>query len=481
MERMAAPLSEVVNILHESYGKAGKGVVKIPFGDVPVAMFDCIRAMHDNGNLFIDVKPENFMLGGVTDSSIGKKRGSKQQESLGQRVRLIDFGLVERYDDMSMSKHRINNFPNALLIGTPTYASLNIMEGNTPSRRDDLEALGYVISELILILASAGAGTSGKGADRRKNEDDHVLPWSHASSDVELRQIKSREMDESRRSTSALFAGLKSAGADVIMGNYFSTVRGLAYAETPDYDSIRSVLMKLVVTTKGAKETSHDVSPMKTKKSPPLKTSARRKHVDDESNDSVEVVDENILNRKSSGKIQKVSVAKESVVGRTTKSTSKSSCEVGTQTDEIDGDYSDSMDWEPVENATSNRSDGTSDNDAKRKGVLKLCVVEGPHAGHEISFGGDHLGTVCVGRNPASRAMKDAIKFAVSKDKSASSVHAKFVINSKSNVHSVRVTDMASSNSTFVNGTCLPNGKSRQAFVGDKIMIGESLIEIKKA
>ena len=138
------------------------------------------------------------------------------------------------------------------------------------------------------------------------------------------------------------------------------------------------------------------------------------------------------------------------------------------------------MDWEALETTTTT-SKADNYKDAKRKGVLKLCVTEGPHSGREILFGGDHLGTVCVGRDPASRAMKDVVIFAISNDKSASSVHAKFVINSKSNVHSVRVTDMASSSSTFVNGSVLPNGKSRQAFVGDKIKIGGSLFEIRKA
>ena len=470
MERMAAPLSEVVTILRESH--VVKDVMTtIPFGDVPVAMFDCIRAMHDNGNLFIDVKPENFMLSAAeSDSSNGKKRGGKQQDSLGRRVRLIDFGLVERYNDMSTCKHRLNN--KSPLVGTPTYATLNVMDGNTPSRRDDLEALGYVISELILMLASDGGG-----ADRRKRGNDRVvLPWSRASSDDELKRIKERELDEGKRSTSALFAGLKSAGpgADIVMGSYFSSVRGLAYAETPDYDSIRGDLMKLVVTREGSKAT--------TKKTPPRRTGGRRKHVDDESDDSVEVVDENILNRRSSGKIQKVSVGKESVAGRTTKGASKASREIGTQTDEMGGDGDDSMDWEALETTTAiSKSNGTSDNDATLKGVLKLCVTEGPHAGREISFGGDHLGTVCVGTDPASRAMKDAIKFAISNDKSAATVHAKFAINSKSNVHSVRITDMASSSSTFVNGIVLPNGKSRQAFVGDKIKIGGSMFEIRKA
>jgi hypothetical protein len=282
-------------------------------------------------------------------------------------------------------------------------------------------------------------------------------------------------MDVSKRSTSKLFAGLKSAGADIIMGNYFSTVQGLAYTETPDYDSIRSDLKKLIVTTEGGKEALRASSPPKVKKSPARKMSARRKHEDEDSDDSVKVVDENTINCKSSGKIQKVSAAKESVAARTTRNVSKSR-EIGTQTGEIEGDDSDSMDWETA----SNISNVVADNASNDKGVLKLCVTEGPHAGHEISFGGDFLGTVCVGKDPASRAMKDAIKFAVSKDESASCVHAKFVINSKSNVHSVRVTDMASSSGTFVNGSCLPSGKSKQAFLGDKIKIGGSLFEIRK-
>jgi hypothetical protein len=110
-----------------------------------------------------------------------------------------------------------------------------------------------------------------------------------------------------------------------------------------------------------------------------------------------------------------------------------------------------------------------------------LCITDGPHVGHEIPFGGDLLGTVCVGKDPASRAMKDVIKFAIAKDTRASSVHAKFVINSKSKVPSVKVFDMASTGHiTSVNGTALPSSKSRQAFVGDKIMCGESVFEIRK-
>ena len=499
MERMAAPLSEVVSILlRESHFKpttATKGGAKISLGNVAVAMFDCLRAMHDNGNLFIDVKPENFMLASASSAS-----NKKKDVSVGSRIRLIDFGLVERYGDMSTSKHRENMHPDAMLVGTPTYASLNIMEGHTPSRRDDLEALGYVICELILMFASsssssssssvaAAATTSSKRKSKKEEEDEgvHVLPWSKATSDSELKVIKSREMDASQRLKSKLFQGLKSVGSEGVMNTYFTKVRGLGYSESPDYDAIRGNLIKLVVTiTEGEKH----------KEKPPTKShtgrrqSGRRKHDEDEeddcdSDDSVKVIDENAINRGT--KMQKVSKSTmtsggdgtNSVAARRT-NTSKGPApltrEISTQTDVIDDDNTTSMDWEPVDDTAA------SDDDEKRKGVLKLCITEGPHVGHEIPFGGDLLGTVCVGKDPASRAMKDVIKFAIKKDTHASSVHAKFVINSKSKVLSVKVFDMASTGCiTSVNGTALPSGKSRQAFVGDKIMCGESVFEIRKA
>ena len=84
-----------------------------------------------------------------------------------------------------------------------------------------------------------------------------------------------------------------------------------------------------------------------------------------------------------------------------------------------------------------------------------------------------------MGRDVESRAMNNAAKLSLPNDTSVSDVHAKFVISSSA-VRSVRVTDMSSSSGTFVNGSSLPKGKSKQAFVGDKIKVGESLFHIRK-
>lgn len=499
MERMAAPLSEVIPILLESHSKAAK-VTKIPLGDVAIAMLNCIQAMHDKGNLFVDVKPENFMLSSSNSAAASSKKSMKSSSSnngdVSQRVRLIDFGLVEMFSDMTSSAHRENAYPGAPLVGTPTYASLNIMDGHTAARRDDVEALGYVVSELILMLVASASGSAGK---RKKKDDDEVLPWSHASSDDELKRIKSQEMDKSKRSKSKFFAGLKAAGADTVMGNYFSAVRGLDFAEKPDYDSLRCYLKKLIVTVENsggssaAKKKASSASP---KKMPARRASARRKQVDDEdSDDSIEVIDENVENRKKAsgkGKKQKVSVDKESVPRRSARSkrNAPKTCEIGTQTDEMEvidvdasADEETTMDWEVVASDDDNDDDESTGSDTvvTGKGILKLDIIEGPHRGQEIAFGGDHPDTVCIGKDPDSCAMKDTTKFALADDDSASDVHAKFVINSKKNVNSVRVTNMSSSDGTVVNGTSLAKGKSKQAFVGDKVKIGKSLFQIRKA
>ena len=115
--------------------------------EVAMAMFNCLHAMHDNGYVFIAVKPKNFML---TLSSLSNTREEYSHifSSVSTHVRLIDFGLVEPIGDTSTSKHHKDMYPNAPLASTPSYASLNVLEGHTLSQRNDLRHWGtcYVFS-----------------------------------------------------------------------------------------------------------------------------------------------------------------------------------------------------------------------------------------------------------------------------------------------------------------------------------------------
>lgn len=505
MERMAAPLSDIVPILlSNSKGSAkASSSIKISLGDVATSLFNCIHAMHTQNYLFQDVKPDNFMLAKPTSNSNNNSRGkqaSNKNNNVASRIRLIDFGLVERYSEMASTSHREDAFPGAQLVGTPTYASLNVMGGHTPSRRDDLEALGYVICEVILLLVHSSGDGGGNGGRKRKGKggDEDVLPWSHAKSDDELFQIKQQEMDKSKRSKSTLFSELKAAGGvDVQMSKYFNEVMNLEYAEKPDYDSLRGHLNKIVVTAavssgggKAAAATAKKAAAATSPKKPaaaaaaaaagksPRRYPTRRTKEKEQSSQSSVSSDENVENCK-----------KQKVSSRTiaTQTDDEMICLLDESSEE-EGNEVESMEWEVLDNDDGNNVAVPAVAAGRSKSAfLKLEVISGSQIGQEVSFGGDYPDTVVVGRDPSSstaKALKDSAKLALTKDDSVSSVHAKFVITSKKNLHTVRVTDMSSSSSdetTLVNGSRLASGKSRQAFVGDKITVGGSILQVKRA
>lgn len=301
MERMSNPFQDAVSILLESHCKCS-AAAKIPLGNVAIAMLDCIRAMHEKGFVFVDVKPENFMLSRSSSTKSGKSAGKSSASDLSQRIRLIDFGLVEGIHDMSCSSHRENMHPGAALVGTPNYASLNVMSGHTVSRRDDLEALGYVLSELILMLgASSESGSTGSRKKSKGKTDAVVLPWGDAKTDDDLYQIKLEEMDESKRKTSRFFSGLKALGADAIMGDFFTIVQKLKYAEKPDYNKLEKLLKPLTVAIKGGAV----VSKTRAIATSPKATNRKKIVREEASDDSDDLANEDQVEHVS-GKKQKV-------------------------------------------------------------------------------------------------------------------------------------------------------------------------------
>ena len=369
-------------------------------------------------------------------------------------------------------------------MGTPTYASINVMSGHTPSRRDDLEALGYVICELILSLASGAKG--GK---------DNLLPWSGAKSDDELLMMKKLDMDATKRSKSNLFGLLKACGSDVVMENYFNSVMALKYTATPDYDSLCCYLKKLVVTVQSNRGKSNakkpaaksaTKSPMR--KSPLCPTSRHAKLEESDSDESVVDIASTMNEKPAVKSPKKQRVVAEKVVPprRSTRNTTKISREIATQTDpvdilEIDDEKDNSMDWEKIE---SDENEPPLETSTLDKACLELLIVEGPHEGQVIPIGGHYNDTIVVGKDPQTNSKpstKDAFGVSLPNDRLASSLHAKFTLTSKKTVHSIRVTDMSSTNGTYVKGSILAKGKSMQAFPGDRIKIGDSVFKIKKS
>ena len=67
-------------------------------------MIDGFRELHAKKFLFVDVKPDNFMM-------------------KGNKLFFVDYGIIEKYIDITTGRHRELN-PQAILQGTPAYSSL---------------------------------------------------------------------------------------------------------------------------------------------------------------------------------------------------------------------------------------------------------------------------------------------------------------------------------------------------------------------
>lgn len=94
-----------------------------------VFVIDALEALHDYNYLYRDLKPHNICYNNNGE------------------IKLIDLGFCTPF--IINGKHIINKKISKIL-GTPNYVSKNIIELNTPSRRDDIESIFYLYLFFIL-------------------------------------------------------------------------------------------------------------------------------------------------------------------------------------------------------------------------------------------------------------------------------------------------------------------------------------------
>lgn len=127
---------------------------------------------------------------------------------------MIDFGLSKKFRDPQTLQH-IAFSDGKSLTGTARYASISALRGFEQSRRDDLEALGYVFVYLL------------KGS----------LPWMGLAVKDRGRKYEKILQVKERTTLLTLCRGLPEEFIE-----YFQIVRALKFQEEPDYLELKNLM-----------------------------------------------------------------------------------------------------------------------------------------------------------------------------------------------------------------------------------------------
>lgn len=196
MDRLGSSLEDLFNVCNRRFSLST--VLQLA-----EQMLLRIEYLHSKNFIHRDIKPDNFLVGS------GKKSDT---------LYLIDFGLAKKYRDARTHQH-IPYKENKNLTGTARYASINAHLGIEQSRRDDLEAIGYVLMYFL------------RGA----------LPWQGLKANT--KHDKYHKIMEKKMSTSV---DQLCAGFPFEFATYLNYCRGLRFEDKPDYNYLRRLFKDLL-------------------------------------------------------------------------------------------------------------------------------------------------------------------------------------------------------------------------------------------
>jgi serine/threonine protein kinase len=172
---------------------------------IALQLIDLIETLHSLSFIHRDIKPNNFSLGYRNY----------------QQIYMLDFGLSKKF--YSKEKGHIPMNKDKHLVGTVRYVSKNMHMGIEPSRRDDLESIGY-----MLIYFAKGE-----------------LPWQGLNK--KLHGINGQNIDHKQKigeikhltKMSSLCSGLPKC-----FNKYLEYCGKLKFAEKPNYDYLKDLFIK---------------------------------------------------------------------------------------------------------------------------------------------------------------------------------------------------------------------------------------------
>ncbi|XP_066033995.1 serine/threonine-protein kinase VRK2 isoform X2 [Chamaea fasciata] len=195
MERLGQDLQRIF----EECGSRFKKEIVLQLG---ARMLDTLEYIHENEYVHGDIKAANLLLGYRNP----------------HEVYLADYGLSYRYCPNGNHKQYQEN-PRKGHNGTIEFTSIDAHKGVAPSRRGDLEILGYCMLQWLC----------GK------------LPWEQNLKDpVAVQTAKTKLMDELPDSVLRWDPPGSSCSE---IAKFLASVSGLAYAEKPKYQVLKKILM----------------------------------------------------------------------------------------------------------------------------------------------------------------------------------------------------------------------------------------------